>query len=556
MSDDSIMEFKGSDLLVVELKRNGVGWISTLCGNGLDPFYVACKKAGLRVVDTHNEQAAAYMADACARLTGKVGVCAVSSGVAHSNALTGIVNAYFDGAPVLLITGASRGYRSGKGVFQELDQPGLASPVCKLARAVDRIDDLQFAVRQAFATALSGRYGPVHLTIPVHIMEGTVDIALQKESGLQDLSVTPPALPSMDLVKKAVELIGGSQRPLLVAGTGVYYAHAQEAMIKFSEVTGIPIVTPIWDRGSVDRPHPNFMGVIGAASGEPRLLADADLIIMAGARVDYRVGFLSSPAIQADARIIRIDSDPSQLMQGVESNLALLASLPEGFKQITEHYEHTGGNPHTKWLQEARERSRRFRSRWIEESVADTPITGRHIVDAIRPLLNEDVVFLIDGGNIGQWAHIALANDRYPGNWLTCGASAVVGWGIPGAMAARLVFPSKRILLLSGDGSFGFTITELEAALRQELPFVAVVANDKSWGIVTVGQRRFCGEEGVIASTTSEIRFDRVAEAFGVNGVRVEDPKELGRVILEGFSSTRPTIINVPICVAAPFAWD
>jgi len=299
------MNILGSDILVAELQRQGVEWVSTLCGNGLDPFFVSCKKAGLRIVDTHNEQAAAYMADTHARLTGKMGVCAVSSGIAHCNALTGIANSYFDGSPVLLITGASRGYGGGRGVFQEFDQALLASPICKLSKAVNNVGDLSFMVKQAFASALSGRYGPVHLTIPLHVLESTIDIPQQVKTRSENLPILSSALIEPGLVREAAEFIRDSQHPLLVAGTGVFYAHAQDAMIKFSEVTGIPIVTPIWDRGSVDKSHPNFMGVIGAASGEPRLLADADLIIMAGACVDYRVGFLSPPAIQSDAHRFR-----------------------------------------------------------------------------------------------------------------------------------------------------------------------------------------------------------------------------------------------------------
>jgi len=230
-----------------------VEWVSTLCGNGLDPFFVSCKKAGLRIVDTHNEQAAAYMADTYARLTGKMGVCAVSSGIAHSNALTGIANAYFDGAPVLLITGASRGYGSDRGVFQEFDQPGLASPICKLSKAVNHVGDVSYAVRQAFATALSGRYGPVHLTIPTHVLEDVADVPQKIGVKYDNALMASSALIKPDQVQKAVELIRDSQCPLLVAGTGVFYGGAGEAMIKFSEVTGIPIVIPIWDRGSVEK---------------------------------------------------------------------------------------------------------------------------------------------------------------------------------------------------------------------------------------------------------------------------------------------------------------
>ena len=178
-------------------------------------------------------------------------------------------------------------------------------------------------------------------------------------------------------------------------------------------------------------------------------------------------------------------------------------------------------------------------------------MTGRHIVDAIRPLLTEDVVFLIDGGNIGQWVHMALA-DHYPSHWLTCGASAVVGWGIPGAMAAKLAYPDRPVLLLSGDGAFGFTVTELESAVRQGLPFVVVVANDEAWGIVVCGQLKEWGEEGVIASRLGAIRFDRVAEALGANGLRIENQEELAPAIRRGFSAGRPTVIDVPISVGGP----
>jgi len=546
-----VVALTGADLLVAELKRQGVAWVATLCGNGLNPFYVACRRAGLRLVDTHNEQAAAYMADAYGRLTGRVGVCAVSSGVAHLNALTGVANAYFDGAPLLLITGASAGYGAGRGVFQEFDQVALAAPICKFATWVSRTSDLAFLVRQAFATAVSGRPGPVHLTIPVDILESQVD-KLRKLTSKAGMEVAPLGRADPRVISEAAKAIGCAQRPLLIAGSGVFYAGGQAAMMRFSEASAIPMVTPIWDRGAVERSHPNFLGVLGAASGEPRLLADADLIILAGARVDYRVGFLAPPAVREDAFIIRIDGAVHELGQGIEPDLALPVSPASAFDQLAKEMHRLGEPPHTEWLKEAQERWRLFRARWVERPAPlEKPMTGRHIVDAIRPLLTEDVIFLIDGGNIGQWAHMALA-DHYPSRWLTCGASAVVGWGIPGAMAAKLAYPDRPVLLLSGDGAFGFTVTELEAAVRQGLPFVAVVANDEAWGIVVSGQLKEWGEEGVIASKFGTIRFDRVAEALGANGLRIENPEELAPAIRQGFSADRPTVIDVPISLGGP----
>jgi len=542
----------GADILVAELARHGIRWVATLCGNGLNPFYLACKRAGIRLIDTHNEQAAAYIADAYARLTGQLGVCAVSSGVAHCNALTGAANAYFDGAPVLLITGASSGYGARRGVFQEFDQVALAAPICKSASFVTRSTDLAFLTRQAIAAASTGRPGPAHLTVPLDVLEGEVVELADSLPARMFPSMRTVVQPEPELMRQAAKLVSHSQRPLIIAGTGAFYAQAHEEVMEFSEIAAIPIVVPIWDRGVIEEPHPNFLGVVGAASGEPRLLADADLVILVGAQVDYRIGFLKPPAVQKDLRIIRIDSDPCQLRQGVEPDVAIAASPPLCLREMAEEVKRLGAaSSHVAWLEESRRRWCLFRERWIKAPLHDRPITGRHIVEAIRPFLTGDIIFLIDGGNIGQWAHMVLA-DHYPGNWITCGASAVVGWGIAGAMAAKLAFPERRVLLLSGDGAFGFTTAELESAVRQGLPFVAVVANDRAWGIVVSGQRQSFGEEGVIASEIGAIRYDEVARAFGANGVRAESAEELQDAIRQGFASGILTVIDVPISVRGP----
>ena len=457
---------------------------------------------------------------------------------------------------MLLITGASAGYGADRGVFQEYDQVGLAAPICKLAKCVYRVGDLRFIVEEAFRTALSGRPGPVHLTIPLDVLDAEADEATLGTRKIQikvaSLQNSQLGVFDSDLINEALQMIRSSEKPLIIAGSGVFYSGGQEALIRLSEAAGIPIVTPIWDRGSVEKPHPNFLGVIGAASGEPRLLEDADLIIMVGARVDYRVGFLEPPKISPEASILRIDVDPSELMQGRTPDLAILANPTSALNKLAERLSSPTASAHREWLKEARERWRKFRARWVERSPpSDKPMTGWHIVNAIRPLLTEEVIFLIDGGNIGQWAHMVLA-DHYPSRWLTCGASAVVGWGLPGAMAARLAHPNRPVLLLSGDGAFSFTLAEIETAVRHDLPFVAVVANDNAWGIVVSTQRARYEEKGVLASRFGDIRFDKVAEALGARGLRVNDPKELRRAVEEGFSSGTPTIIDVPISVLGP----
>ena len=418
----------GADMLVGILREQGVTFVSTLCGNGLNPFYVACQKAGMRLVDTRNEQAAAYMADAYARLTGRIGVCAVSSGIAHVNALSGLVNAYYDGAPMLLISGESATAYSGQGKFQELDQPALATPVCKMSARVERPENLAFQVHQALALAQAGRPGPVHLTVPVDVLEAEVP---EEQAGKGS------SLPLAHLrcegdredVRRALSWIAAAERPLLVVGSGAFHAKAGAAVTDFIELTDIPTVVPIWDRGVIRRQIVQFLGVIGAASGEPRLLSDCDLFVLVGTRTDYRVGYAQPPALNAAARVVRVDADAGELRRGARPDLAILgdpASVLEAWRELWR-----GGRyrSHLRWLKEARRRDAAFRAPWKGVPPAP-PMTGRHIVEALRPFLREETIFLIDGGNIGQWAHMCLA-DGYPETWLTCGASAVVGWGVP-----------------------------------------------------------------------------------------------------------------------------
>jgi len=292
------------------------------------------------------------------------------------------------------------------------------------------------------------------------------------------------------------------------------------------------VVVPIWDRGTVNRPAKTFLGVIGAATGGPRLLADADLVVMAGAAPDYRVGFLQPGALAQGARIAFAD---------------------RGWGTLTASYEDLGGPVHEEWLREAARRNAEFRQ-GIERTAVRQAAQGLHawhIIAALRRLIRDETVLLIDGGSIGQWAHQSLA-DRYPGHWLTCGRSGVVGWGIGGAMAARLVYPDRPVILLAGDGAFTFNVADLECAARQSLPFVAVVADDQGWGITRIGHLEKFGE--AIASSLGPIAIDRLAEALGARGVRVEHPDEIQPAIAGALDDGRLTVIQVPIAGGNPGA--
>ena len=540
----------GADVLIRDLKEAGVPCIYTLCGNGLEPILTACHRAGMRVIDTRNEQAAAYMADTAGKLTRRPGVVATSSGVAHLNALTGVGNAWFDGAPLLLITGATDSATAGRGNFQDMDSVALSRPICKYAQGVNRPERISHDVREALRIALTGRPGPVHLTIPMDVLRAETRAPSGAGKNIQPLACQYRAAADPGSVREAAELLRKAKRPLLVVGSGAFYADASKELARLARLLKAPVTVPIWDRGAVEDPIPEFVGVIGAASGEPCLLPDADLVILAGARVDYRLGYLEPPAVSRKVKIVRIDSDPLEIVQGIRPDAALNGDVRTVFFQLIKALNSKGFEASSAWLAEARRRDRAFRQKWIASPPQPAaPPTGRHIVEALRGVVNRRTFFLVDGGNIGQWVHMAMA-DRYPEKWITCGASGVIGWGIPGAMAVRSLYPEEPILVLSGDGSATFTIAELETATRQGLPFVCVIADDEAWGIVVSNMRKM--RKPMVGAKLGPIRFDQVAEGFGARGLRIEDPRELPQTIREGFRADRPTLIYVPIKTGGP----
>jgi len=539
-----------ASVLVEELQARGVPFVATLNGHGLDPFYVACRDAGMRMIDVRNEQAAGYMAEVCGRLTRSVGVCAVSGGVAHANALTGVLNAHLDGAPMLLITGMTPLKLLDLGDFQDFNPVPMTAPITKYARMLDVPERVPQLVHEAFTAATSGRPGPVHLALPIDVAETEVDREQLAVSAVRSGAVRITGAADEQQVAEAARRIGESRRPLLIAGSGVYYAGGEAALARFALQQQIPLVMPIWDRGSVPDVIDPFVGVIGAYSGGARLLPDADLVIAAGTDFDYRVGQFAPPGLADDAVTIRIHADETQLRRGLERDLSLHGSPATVLEQLAEACRELDCPPAGEWLAESRSRRDACRQQCLDAAGRlGEGINGADVVLAVGEVLTDETVLLVDGGNIGQWCH-QLLWDRCPGHWVTCGASGVVGWGLPGAMAARALYPDRPVILVSGDGSFTFTVAELECAARQDLPFVAIVADDQLWGIsVTVHEQTY-GE--ALYSTLGPTRLDLVAEGFNCNGVRIEAVEELVPALVDALAADRPTVIHVPIVPGWP----
>jgi acetolactate synthase-1/2/3 large subunit len=543
----------GAQWFVRTLRERGVEYVFVLCGNGLNAFLDACLDFDMKVIDTRNEQAASYMADTWGRFTRRIGVVAVSSGPGHTNAVTGLANAFWDGGPMLLVSGCSSQQTRGMDNFQEINQVGMVAPISKYASMVHHIETLENETNKALSAAVTGRPGPVHLTIPADVLSARVDESRLLRDKYPIAEVVQRSPGDSDLVREAVELLASAKRPFVIIGSGTFYAQAGDALRKFAQLTNIPIMSHIWDRACVDTVIPQYFGITNdELSGAYSEISEADVILILGARVDYRLGYGRPPVCSRNVRWIRVDYEPSEINRTIIPDIGIVGDTRSVLLQMTEEVRRIGKWENDEWLSEVRQSHAKLLSRWENvghENVC--PVPAMRICREIKKFLDRDVTFLLDGGNIGRWAHMLLF-DRHPAHWFTCGASGIIGWGLPGAIAIKLAKPDKPVLLLSGDGSAGFTVTEIETALRFNTPYVAVVAHDSAWGIVADGQR----DDRRVASEFGVIRFDKVAEALGARGVFIENPNDLYPAIERGLNEDTVTFIHVPTQLAGVSAWE
>ncbi|MBI2940730.1 MAG: thiamine pyrophosphate-binding protein [Chloroflexi bacterium] len=533
----------GGEVLVRALVAHGVQNIFTLSGNHLLSIYDAALDHGLRLIDTRHEGAAAHMADAWARVTGQPGVCLVTAGPGHTNALTGIATAYAVDSPVIWLSGQSEAERRDQGAMQEIDQVALARPVTKWARELADLRRLPDLVATAFRVAQTGRPGPVHLSLPGDLVDSTIDeadVALPPVIDWRQATRSPGPPP---LVEQAVALLAGAERPAIIAGAGAWWSGAGPALQSFVEATHIPVFTIDSARGLISDDHPLCFGypdpLLNAAG---KLLARADVVLLFGKRPDFRLRF--GQLFASEARIIAVEAEPADLARNRTPTVAITGSPAAVAEQLLGASQlHRW--PRRPWLEEL-ERARAEQHTWIDTvgQSEDAPLHPLRILREVWALLGEDYCLTFDAGDFIQWARAALPA-RQVGRWLRLGPMATLGCAIPFAVAAKLARPEARVFALTGDGGVGFYGFEFDTAVRHRLPFVTVVANDAAWGMEKMQQIGTFGADRIVAADLQPTRYDRIVEALGGHGEYVTDAGELHPALERALASGKPACVNV-----------
>lgn len=534
-------EVNGGDLVIKMLQREGVTQLFTIVGGHNYEIVNACLDAGIRVVDVRHEQQAAHMAEGWARATGEIGVCTVDAAPGLVNAFGGIQVAYESQVPILVVT--AQGSLEGRdiGVMQAIDQLEIVRPVTKWQRTCFDIKRIPEYIAAAVRHAKTGRPGPVFLDFPLELLRGKVD---EDEVMFPEKyrTTSRPHADTYDL-ERALTILCEAERPLIITGSGCFWADAGEELLSFVEQTQIPILTRNLSRGMIPEDHPMALGMM------PSGAAGADVYLVIGTRLDWTIGYGRPPLFAPDSKMIMVDVEPEEIGKTRPVDIGIVGDAKAVLQQINAKVSEYAFDISPEWQQRAKG-SVAYMQNQAAETVGiptrdpERPMHSIQLVRALKAWLPKDSITVVDGGYIAAFALQELEACSLGGvSWV--GTTGHLGVGIPYAVSAKLAHPERPVVALMGDGSFGLCAMEFDTAVRHDVPIIVVIANDEGWGEVRDGQRRRFGDERVTGTQLGLTRYHDLGSVLGGHGEFVEKPEDLGPALDRALASGKPAIINV-----------
>ncbi|HEV8342982.1 MAG TPA: thiamine pyrophosphate-binding protein [Candidatus Binatia bacterium] len=533
----------GSHLICRALKLEGVRNIFALAGDHILPLLDVMADQDFRIIDTRHEQAAVHMADAWGRITEQPGICMYTT-PGFANAIPGLTNAMHTESPVISIAGCADLHDLGRGAQQEIDQVGMATAVTKGSFMVHDVRRIPEFIARALRLAFSGRRGPVHLTIPIDIQERSVDedeVVFYKPDEYRPTGSTQA---DPDLVRQAIALLHQAQKPLILAGSAAGYTLSGAALQRFIEMTRLPVLTEEQSRGLISDDHPHAFGFfergLNRAAAKVR---EADLVVLLGRKQDFTIGFCRPPNIAAGAKIIQVDPSPLEIGRNRGVAVGMVGDVTGVLDQMTEEAAH-----HTwkelPWLEELRA-ARAAQATWAEGLArAETPMHGLFVHKTLKSMLRPDDCLVFDGGDFCHFGRSLLPALK-PKHWFYVSSLGMLGSSLPTALAAQIAYPNSRVIMLTGDGAFGFNGMEFDTAVRHNLNIVAILGNDSAWGIDRQIQLGLYSRP--VATDLLQTRYDQVVQGLGGYGEFVSRPEDLEPALKRALASGRPALLNVVV---------
>jgi acetolactate synthase-1/2/3 large subunit len=513
----------GGALAVAAARAYGVEVMFTLSGGHVFPLYDGAVKADppMRIVDVRHEQTAVFAAEAYAKLTRTPGLAALTAGPGVTNGVSAVTTAHFNASPVLVLGGRAPAARWGSGSLQELDHPPLLAPVTKRAATVPETALIPGAVADALALATSPRRGPVFLDVPMDVLFSYADASVPDRAA--------PAVETGGDPAQVAALLRGAERPVLVAGSDVWYDGAEDALRALADAHQVPVVMNGMGRGCLPADHPlAFSRVRGTA------FQDADLVVVVGTPLDFRLAF----GAFGTAQVAHVVNAPSEVASHVD--LAAYAAGPLAGVLAAM----TGNGDHQEWVARLRTEEETKRAAEAEQlATGSTPVHPARVYGELRPRLDHDAVVVCDGGDFVSYAGKYVESYR-PGCWLDPGPYGCLGTGLGYSIAARLARPDSQVVLLLGDGAAGFSLMDVDTLVRHRLPVVMVCGNNGIWGLEKHPMNFLYGYD-VAADLQPGCRYDQVVAALGGHGELVTDVDEVGPALDRAFEAGVPAMVNI-----------
>lgn len=535
----------GGWLVAKLLKREGVEVVFTLSGGHIAGIYDGCLREGIRVVDTRHEQAAVHAAEGWAKTTRKPGVALLTAGPGVTDGVTGVANAYLTGSPVLVIGGAAPLGFWDRGALQEMGQIDLLRPITKWARTVHETSRLGEYVGMAFRQMLSGKPGPTFLEVPMDVLNNFADTDTLFDPGEPaSYRAGGRTAPDPDAVVQAAAILEKAQRPVIMAGTAVWWCDAAEPLRQLAERLQAPVYLNGAGRGCLPPTHPLFF-----TASRRKALEGADTILAIGTRMDFRLNHGQPPLIPAEAKVLWFDLAAEDIGVNRGAAVGLVGDVGLSMRQVADATQPIANE---EWLTYIRNEEKRSLERDVAALNSDaTPIHPMRFCREIRDFIDEDTTVVGDGGDIVSYGGKVI-NVAKPSYWLDAGPMGCLGTGTGFAMAAQIARPGQKVLILSGDGAFGLNGMEFESMVRQKLPIVTIIGNDGAWGQIKHPQRAMIGH-ATAAELTPGIRYDKMVEALGGYGELVERAEDIRPALERAFGSGLPACVNVLIDPEKPY---
>ncbi|HLS09232.1 biosynthetic-type acetolactate synthase large subunit [Lentibacillus sp.] len=531
----------GADLLIQALTAADVDTVFGYPGGAVLPIYDALYRsdAPFEHVLTRHEQGAVHAAEGYARVTGKPGVVLSTSGPGATNLITGITDAMMDSLPLVVFTGQVASNVIGTDAFQESDVMGITTPITKYNYQVRDLTELPRVIKEAFHIASTGRQGPVVVDIPKDISSGVSDVSIAQDGDCHLPGYQPNKKPNPLQIVKLAEAISRSQKPLILAGAGVVFAEASDVLTAFAEKHELPVVNTLLGLGGFPGTHELSLGMGGMHGNYAANMGiyDCDLLINIGARFDDRLtGNLKHFA--PNAKVAHVDIDPAEIGKNVETAIPVVADAKEALEALMETA--ITASDHDEWLDTLRRKQSDY-PYWYDRSEA--LISPQWLTEQVYKVSDGEAIVTTDVGQHQMWAAQYYPFAK-PNRWVTSGGLGTMGFGFPAAVGAQLGAPDELVVAVVGDGGFQMTAQELSVIQERQLPVKVVIINNQSLGMVRQWQETFYDKRYSESIFPGNPDFVKMAECYGIRGMKAETELEVTEVLEEAFAYDGPVVID------------